>query len=179
PSLSLGIALAKNGDLYIGDGFSVVLRYPPGVSSGILVAGGGTYVGDGLPAAAAVVRSPEGVAVDGEGNIYIADWGNALVRKVDAKTGIISTFAGNQGYYDDATDGKPATESPVGAPSDLAFDPQGNLYIADQVNERVKRVDKNTGILTFFAGGGNPPNGNNEGLPATSAKFTDVGGISF
>jgi sugar lactone lactonase YvrE len=176
--LSIGIALAKNGDLYIGDGFSVVRRYAPGVTEGVLVAGGGYYVGDGLPATAAVVRSPEGLAVDANGNLFFADFGNALVRRVDAKTGIVTTYAGNGGYYDNDPDGRPATQSPVGAPSDIAFDPQGNLYIADIVNERVKRVDKNTGILTFYAGGGNPP-GANDGLPATAAKFSDLVGISF
>ncbi len=179
-NLSYGMALAKNGDLYIGDGFGLIFSYSGTSTSGTLIAGGGGYVGDGLPATAAVVRAPEGVAIDSAGNLYIADWGNLLVRKVDAKTGLISTYAGNGFYYDDGADGKPATQVPVASPVDLAFDPQGNLYIADAGNQRVKRVDGTTGILTYYAGGGTlPPGGTNEGLPATSAKFVDMAGISF
>ncbi|HEY8132425.1 MAG TPA: hypothetical protein VII12_11080, partial [Thermoanaerobaculia bacterium] len=144
-----------------------------------IIAGGGSFVGDGLPATAAVLRAPVGVAVDRDGNLFIADFANALVRKVDAKTNLISTYAGNGGYYD-VEDGKPATELPVGAPSAVTFDPQGNLYIADYVNGRVKRVDKTTGIMTYYAGGGSPPPGSpTEGIPATSAKFDQLVAIGF
>ena len=178
--ISYGIAMAKNGDLFIGDGFGEILRYTPGSSQGTLFAGGGYYVGDGLPAAAAVLRSPTGLLVDGSRNLFIADSSNLLVRRVDAQTGLISTFAGNGGYYDEAGDeGKPATTVPAGEPVDLAFDPQGNLYFADSVNARIKRVDRVTGALTTYAGGGDPPAGNNEGLSATSAKFDSAWGISF
>src|SRR5436309_2883923 len=176
---SYGMALASNGDIYIGDGFSYVLKYAQGSSEGTIVAGGGTFVGDGLPATAAVLRAPVGVAVDRDGNLFIADFANALVRKVDAKTGLISTYAGNGGYYD-TQDGLPATQLPVGAPSAVTFDPQGNLYIADYVNGRVKRVDKTTGIMTYYAGGGSPPPGSpTEGIPATSARFDQLVAIGF
>jgi sugar lactone lactonase YvrE len=177
--ISYGMAVAKNGDLFIGDGFGEILRYTPGSSQGTLFAGGGSYVGDGLPAAAAVLRSPTGLAVDRTGNLFIADSSNLLVRRVDAQSGLISTFAGDGGYYDDGPDGQPATSVPAGEPVDLAFDPQGNLYFADSVNARIKRVDRVTGALTYYAGGGDPPGGNNEGLLATSAKFDSAWGISF
>jgi sugar lactone lactonase YvrE len=177
---SLGFAPAPDGALFINQYQFAVARYPAGsLTDYTIYAGGGLYVGDGLPAAAAVLRNPEGNAVDRSGNLYIADSYNLLVRKVDARTGIISTYAGNGSYYDEGVDGVPATQTAVGFPLDVAFDPQGNLFILDEGNEKIKRVDANTGILTVYAGGGNPAGGNNEGLPATSAKLTQPIGIGF
>ncbi|HEY8134392.1 MAG TPA: hypothetical protein VII12_21110, partial [Thermoanaerobaculia bacterium] len=81
-SLSYGMALASNGDLYVGDGFSFVVKFALNQSAFTIIAGGGSFVGDGLPATAAVLRAPVGVAVDRDGNLFIADFANALVRKV-------------------------------------------------------------------------------------------------
>lgn len=172
-----GMIVAPNGDLYVSTSYDVA-RIPAGTTEIDTFAGGGSYVGDGLPATAAVVRDPQGIAIDGSGNLFFGDPGNGLIREVDAKSGLISTYAGPAGYYDSGPDGQPATQSAVGAPSDLAFDPQGNLYVADEANDRIKRIDRVTGILTYYAGGGSP-SGANDGLPATQAKLTRPVGITF
>ena len=176
-----GIAVESSGNVLVtaADGYGELLRVQPGNPDFAAVAGGGSYVGDGLLAGAAVLRSPQGVTTDAAGNLFIADASNLLVRRVDAKTGIISTFAGNHNYYDEPSDnGKPATTVPV-VPVDVAVDSNGDLYIADAGNYRIKKVDAKTGVLTFYAGGGDPPNGNNDGLPATDAKFLRPVALTF
>ena len=132
-----------------------------------MIAGGGSYVGDGLLATAAVLRSPEGLAVDADGTLYIADASDALVRRVDPVTGIISTYAGNGGFYDFESVGKQADRVAIGAPVDLALDKDGNLYIADATNGRVKKVDKQTKIISFIAGATDP------------SPFNEIRGISL
>ncbi|MGV3505526.1 MAG: Ig-like domain-containing protein, partial [Adhaeribacter sp.] len=94
-----------------------------------------------------------GVTVDANGNLYIADTDNHRIRKVDANTGVISTVAGNGiGAYNG--DGILATNARLNKPSDVAIDAAGNLYIADQTNNRIRKVDANTKIITTIAGGG-------------------------
>ena len=127
------------------------------------VAGNGTfgYAGDGGPASLAVLDTPSGVAVDAAGNLYIADSYNHRVRRVDAATGTIATYAGD-GYKDlyqngrFFRDGWPAGQASLFFPTDLDFDPFGNLYILDRFNYRVRRVDAQTGDLTTVAGNGSP-----------------------
>ncbi|MBU6401718.1 MAG: SMP-30/gluconolactonase/LRE family protein, partial [Verrucomicrobia bacterium] len=129
------------------------------------VAGGG--VGDGRAATNATVMQPTGVAWDSAGNFYFTDSGNRRVRKVDAH-GIISTVAGNGGGgY--AGDGGAATNASLGYPAGLALDAAGNLFIADQDNNRVRKVDT-VGIITTVAGDGRfRPDG--DGGAATNASL--------
>ena len=94
---------------------------------------------------------PQGVAVDGNGNVYIADTGNNKVRKVDT-TGTITTFAGT-GMSGSMGDGGSATSARLSAPRDVAVDGSGNVYIADTGNNKVRKVDTG-GVITTFAGGG-------------------------
>ena len=112
------------------------------------VAGG---IGDGGPGTSAGFY-PSGVAVDPAGNVYISDSQNGVVRKVTASTGIITTFAGIGGNQSFSGDGGPATGAGLPAPTGLAFDAAGNLYIAD--NARIRKVAAGTGIITTVAGGG-------------------------
>ncbi|HEY8183996.1 MAG TPA: hypothetical protein VII32_17255 [Thermoanaerobaculia bacterium] len=180
--LSYGMVVEPSGNLLLStDAYGAIVRFTPASTMDFtFVAGGGSYVGDGLPATAAILRSPQGVTTDAAGNIFIADSANLLVRKVDVATGLISTFAGNGGYYDNNESGKPATQSAF-FPADLAFDANGDLFIADSGNQRIKKVDVRTGFLTFFAGSGLPPdaNTNNEGVAALDAKFSRAVGIAF
>ena len=181
---SNGLVVDAAGNLLVSsDGSRAVVKFTPASTTDFtVIAGRGHYVGDGLPAAAAILRSPQGLAVDNAGNLFIADRSNLLVRRVDATTGLISTYAGNgNGFNDNGEDGKPATENSL-YPVDIAFDANGDLYIADpQRNRRIKKVDAKTGILTFYAGSGvgGDANTNNENVPALQAKLTYPVGIAF
>jgi len=138
------VAVDAAGNIYIADpGFARIRKVT--VSTGIIstVAGNGTqgYSGDGGPATSAELSSPDGVTVDGAGNIYIADLYNERVRKVTVSTGIISTVAGDgtAGY---SGDGGPATGAEIYYPDGLAVDTAGNIYIADTENFRIRGVSQ-------------------------------------
>src|SRR4029077_1798122 len=117
------------------------------------VAGNGVsgFSGDGGSATAASLAFPIGVAVDGAGNLYIADGDNARIRKV-TRAGIISTYAG-KGTGGFSGDGGAAINASLNIPSDVAVDAAGNLYIADAGNNRVRKVD-GSGTITTVAGTG-------------------------
>ena len=110
-------------------------------------AGGGSSFGDGGPATSAQLRSPYGVAVDGQGNVYIADFPDHRVRKVSAG-GTITTFAGT-GAGGFSGDGGPATSARLYAPYGVAVDGQGNVYIADSRNYRVRKVGASATATTY------------------------------
>ena len=116
------------------------------------IAGNGTagYSGDSGPATAAELSSPYGIAIDNAGNLYFADTANNRVRKVASGTGIISTIAGNgtAGY---AGDGGPATNAELQSPAGVVLDSAGDLYIADQGNNVVRKVSA-SGTITTVAG---------------------------
>lgn len=122
-----------------------------GIISTLAGNGMGVYDGDGGAATNAGLFNPAGVALDASGNLYISDYSNHRVRKVDAQ-GIITTVAGNgTGAY--AGDGGSATNASLQNPFGLAFDGGGNLYIADAGNDRIRRLDVN-GMINTVAGGG-------------------------
>ena len=116
------------------------------------LAGNGScgYSGDGGPAKDARLKSPAEVAVDKDGNLFIADAGNNLVRRVDHATGVITTVAGNRqaNYTNDGV----ATAVPVGRPSGLVFDRKGGLLIAEVFGSRIRRLDLATGRTETIAG---------------------------
>ena len=166
-----GVALDGDGNLYIADRGNNRIRK---VRSGVIttVAGDGTYgySGDGGPATAALLNGPTDVAVDGAGNLYIADHDNDRIRKVDP-AGVITTVAGDgtEGY---GGDGGAATAAQLHWPRGVALDGAGNLYIADTSNHRIRKVDA-AGVISTVAGGGY----GGDGGPAVAALLngpTDV-----
>ena len=140
-----GVALDTQGNLFVVDQFHFRIRKVDAVTGIIItVAGSGEigFSGDGGPATAAVI-SPEDVAVDGTGNLFIAS--GHRIRRVDVTTGIITTFAGT-GESGFSGDGGPATEAVLNFPNGLAIDQFGNLFIAE--NGGIRKVDVVTGIIT-------------------------------
>jgi sugar lactone lactonase YvrE len=118
------------------------------------VAGGVSYVGDGsLATSSMVALVPDNIVIDAAGNLFIADTRDNRIRRVDANTGIINTFAGN-GRFGFSGDGGQATSAGLSFPRDIAIDSAGNLFIADSFNLRIRRVDATTGIITTVAGNG-------------------------
>ncbi|MBX3014394.1 MAG: hypothetical protein KF832_22925 [Caldilineaceae bacterium] len=169
-----GVAIDSTGNLYIVDAWNNRIRKVD--ANGIIstIAGNGTadFSGDGGPATSATLNNPTGVAVDSAGNLYIADAWNNRVRKVDVN-GVITTVAGN-GILDFNNDEGPATSVSFYAPSDVAVDSAGNLYIADSGNSTIRKVDTN-GIITTVAGNGEA-GVSGDGEPAASVSL--VGPVS-
>ena len=170
-SMPSGIAVDSAGNLYIADSGHYRIRK---VSNGVIttVAGNGMtdgFSGDGGPATSAPLFDAFGVAVDSAGNLYIADSGHYRIRKVS--NGVITTVAGN-GTDGFSGDGGPATSAQLSHPGGVAVDSAGNLYIADTVNNRVRKVSN--GVITTLAGGGtNPGDG-----PAASAFLANPGAVT-
>ena len=154
-SLPGGVALDPVGDrVLIADTNNHAVRALNGQGIITTLAGNGTagYTGDGLAATSSQLSSPSGVAADTFGNIYIADKGNNVVRRISV-TGVITTFAGNgtAGY---TGDGQAATSAELNAPSAVAVDLNGNVFIADGGNSVVREVTASTGVIATVAGTG-------------------------
>jgi uncharacterized protein (TIGR03437 family) len=168
------VTLDAAGDLYISEARRVRLVT---AATGILntVAGDGTfgYSGDGGSAPMAVLHAPAGLALS-NGSLDIADQGNHRVRQVTAD-GSIFTVAGN-GTPSYSGDGLAAVSAGLDGPTGLAFDPSGNLYIADTENSRVRRVDP-SGVVTTFAGNGIVSGFGGEGDPATLTPLDAPQGV--
>jgi hypothetical protein len=170
-----GVAVDAAGNLFIVDGVRVRRVAPSGTIATVAGNGAQGYSGDGGPAVNAQFGNAGAIAVDGMDNLFIADTGNNSVRKVSS-IGIISTVAGNRtaGF---SGDGGPATKAQLSAPSGLAVDNSGNLYIADYVNLRVRKVSTN-GIITTVAGnGGSGFSG--DGGAAINATFLGPQGVAL
>jgi sugar lactone lactonase YvrE len=158
--------------LLYGIGLAPQMALTPGMISTIAGrAGRFGYSGDGNAATSASLANPEGVAVDAAGNVYIADSINAVIRKVTAATGLISTIAGTADTPGYSGDGGPATSATLNSPTGIALDGAGNLYIADQGNNVIREVNVVTGVISTVAGGGNPTAGLGDGGPATAANL--------
>ncbi len=149
-------AVDNRSHLYIAESMNHCIRKVD-LKSGLIstVAGNGKkgYSGDGGKATDATFNEPYAVVVDKNDNLYVVDRLNAVVRKVDGKTGIITTVAGN-GKKDYAGDGGKATDASLREPNDCCFDGQGGLLIADVGDWRIRRLELTTGIISTFAGTG-------------------------
>lgn len=171
-----GVALDGYGNVFICDAGNNRVRKVD--TNGIIttVAGNGTdgYSGDGGRAANASFGFISGVAVDTHGNLFIADRYNNRVRKVDGR-GVITTVAGN-GSGDYSGDGGSAINASLWAPSGVAVDAYGSLFIADTSNNRIRKVDPN-GVITTVAGNGADAY-SGDGTEATSAALGEPWGVA-
>ena len=173
------VAIDASGSIYISEGGFGASRIRKVSANGTIstIAGNGalSFSGDGGPATSAALNVPLGIALDAAGNLYIADGGNSRIRKVSA-SGIITTVAGKS-TFSFSGDGGPATSAGLNAPTWVAVDSAGNLYITDAGNERVRMVNT-TGIITTIAGNG-VLGTSGDGGPATSARLNVPFGIAL
>jgi len=186
-----GIAFDWTGSVYFANSTDTVRRVDKKTGIISTVAGGNLtgFSGDGGPAVLAQLDQPSDVAIDGNGDLYIADRGSHRIRKVSAATGIITTVAGSsvcallpffpilvcQGGF--SGDGGPATSALLNDPENLALDEAGNIYISDVLNHRIRFVDARTGIINTIAGTGVQGFSGDQG-PALSAEISDPTGIA-
>jgi sugar lactone lactonase YvrE len=177
------LALGTRGDIFVGEPGQARIRRIR--ADGVIEAYAGNglegFSGDGGPASEARLWQPRGIALDGNGNLYIADTWRSRIRRVDALTGVITTVAGT-GTAGFSGDGGPASRADLNLPVQLAFDRAGNLYVLECGNSRVRRIDP-AGIISTVAGTGTP-GFSGDGGPATAAQinigdgvFVDVGGL--
>jgi len=194
------VALDGLGNLYIADVYHHRIRMVCGgigptingtvcsaAQAGIIstIAGNGNpaYTGDGGLAASATLNSPAGIALDGAGNLYIADSVNNVIRKITAATGAITTVVGfmnaegigASGY---GGDGGPATSALLNTPWGITVDALGDIYVADTFNHRVRKVDMESGIIQTIAGTG-IPGYNGDSLQATAAELNVPYAVAF
>jgi len=164
-----GLALAPDGSLYIAEwnGSKIRRVRPDGIMTTVAGTGVFGYSGDGGPATAAHLNAPIGLALGPDGSLYIGDAQNNRVRRI-GPDGIITTVAGN-GAGGFGGDGGPATNAMLNYPSGVAVSARGELYIADQDNNRVRRVSTE-GIITTLAGTGTAAF-SGDGGPATQAAL--------
>ncbi len=177
-----GVAVDGAGNLYIADrGHNRIRKVT--AASGLIstLAGNGTpaYAGDGSASTNAnvSVNAPFGVALDGAGNLYIADTGNNVVREIGSANGIVSTVAGT-GAQGGTGDLGPATAATLNQPQGVSIDSAGNLYIPDTGNQRIRRVDAATGVITTIAGNGTQGYQGDGGL-ATAAELNSPLAVAF
>lgn len=175
-----GVALDAAGNLFFCDKNNHrVRKYNPTTGLVTNIAGNGIagFSGDGGQAKNASLNGPMAVALDKNGNIYIADYGNYRIRKVNAISGIISTIAGT-GSYNYNGDNILAINAALYEPTGIAIDTAGHIYFSHLGDMRVRRIDKNTGIITTAAGTGTAGyNGDN--ILANTAKLNFPYGLDF
>jgi uncharacterized repeat protein (TIGR01451 family) len=177
PGNLVGMVCDASGDLYYSDpGSNVVEKVSP---SGVVTTVAGTfsnyggYSGDGGLATAAQLRSPSGLALDSAGDLFIVDEGNGVVREV-TPAGIISTVAGGGSpAYPSIGDGGPATAASFFAPTGIAVNAAGDLFIADTGNQAIRKVDHATGIISTLL------NLSNTGYSTPQGLVLDAAGDLF
>ncbi len=167
----LGVAADGAGNLYIADTYNNRIRRVDNQGNITTFAGmgAGGYSGDNGPATSAQLYEPYQLAFDSSGNLYVADEGNNRIREI-APNGTITTVAGN-GVLGFAGDGGPANAAAIAAPTGIAVDAAGNLYIACYLSATIRMVSAATGVISTIAGTGSAGFGG-DGGPATGAQLT-------
>ena len=164
-----GIAVDASGNIYWTDLYDHVVRmHDVTTETTTIIAGSGVqgFSGDEGPATEASFNQPRGIYVDDAGNIFIGDTYNQRVRKVDAATGFVTTYAGGGPLLPALADGGPATQASLSMPIGVQGDASGNVFFSDRGNQRIRRVDP-SGIITTVVGGHV-----GDGGAATDASFS-------
>jgi DNA-binding beta-propeller fold protein YncE len=186
------VAVDAQGDVFIADTYNNRVVKVTSKGKMTTVAGSGTagYSGDGGRAASAKLNEPTGVALDSQGNLYIADSANNVIRRVDAKTGTITTVAGDfaadkasDGLGGFSGDGGPAASARLNDPQGVALDGAGDLFIADTFNNAIREVTPagtiSTVVNSASAGGGIPAaGGETSGGAPTASKLNTPYGVA-
>ena len=179
-NLPHGIIVDTAGNIYIAEEANNRIRkisVTTGIISTFAGTGIGGFNGDGILATSAQINGPFGLTFDLYGNLFFADRNNNRVRKITLSTGVITTVAGTgTGGYNG--DGILATSAQLLAPINVEMDATGNLLIADWNNNRVRKVNSNTGIISTIAGTGTSGY-NGDGIPATTANIGSPFGITI
>jgi hypothetical protein len=166
--------------MYISDAFNYKVRVI-NMNTGIINTFAGTgvtgYTGDGGPATAARFGRVIGLCRDRYGNLYVGDWDNARIRKINIATGVVTTFAGS-GVAGYDGDGGPAIAAKIRKPSGLFMDSCDNMYIGDEESHVVRRIDAVSGIITTIAGTGTS-GFSGDGGPATAANLFRPAGVAL
>jgi len=170
-----GIAVAPDGTIYVAT-LNRVQRVDArtGIMTTILGNGIGATAGDGGPAAQALVNTPQGGAVDGRGNLFVAELQGHRVRKIDP-SGNVTTVVGT-GAASSTGDGGPADKATLNQPFSIAFAPSGAMFISENLGARVRRVDPVTNVITTVCGGGTSTA---ENVPATFANIQGGRGLAI
>ncbi len=172
-----GICEDKNGTIYVADFADHRIRKINIQDTLFTFCGTGTsgYSGDGGLIDTAKIRNPSGICIDTAGNLYITEWYNNVVRKVDKSTHIVTTVCGT-GAYGFSGDNGPATNAHLADPYASCIDNEGNIYIPDAGNNRIRKVDMHTGTITTVAGSG-VMGFSGDNMPATNAKLSNPMGV--
>ena len=170
------VAVDRSGNVYVADTGNHRIRWidvngTMGTYAGTGVQG---YSGDGSPATSARLDTPVAVTTDATGHVYVADYGNRRVRRIDL-AGTIETFAG-PGDSEDWGDSGPATEARIDGPGGVAADAVGNVYVADYLGRRVRRIDA-AGVISTVAGTGGAGSAANDGT-ADAAPLDGPAGVA-
>ncbi len=168
-----GVVVDSLGNIYVADSGAHRIRKIDNERNTIsTIAGNGTpgYSGDGGPASAATIHSPFGMAIDINDNLYFADSANHRIGKINLATGLITTVAGSGSAGFDG-DGGPALYATFTSPHGVDVDRYGNIYIADTYNNRIRKVDAFSGIITTIAGIGISGSGGDLGLAREADLF--------
>jgi streptogramin lyase len=173
-----GLARGRDGAFYSCDMGNHVIRRVARDGTISTVAGTGHpgYSGDGGPALQAALNEPYEIRFDQNGNLFLVEMKNHLIRRVDAKTQIISTVAGT-GQPGFSGDGGPASKATLRQPHSIQFNARGDLFICDIGNQRIRKVDMESGIISTFAGTGGkaatPDGANIKGTPLNGPRALD------
>lgn len=172
------VAVDSAGNLFIADFSNHRVRKIGTDGTISTVAGDGTagFNSDGIPATAARLNYPNGVALDGTGNLFIADKENHRVRKIPMDGSTISTVAG-AGTAGFGGDGSSASSAQLNSPTGVALDNAGNLFVVDHLNERIRKINLSTGTISTVAGAGTC-GFSGDGGPATEAAFCGSNGMA-